>query len=211
MTALALSPDGSKLALAILPHPFTTGYLGVGGTLQLLRVYSVATGAVLRSWSTTKGSIDSYDFTPDSGTAMSWLPDGNHLAVFVDSDSPGLRVLDIRSPGGDLATAGARLTTAAISNCSQTPIGNAPVLLAPDGTTLVCSWYDADAPGIANLPRGCAATTVLAGIADYSLSAPAVGVFNVVAALAGVAHHGQRQREGGLRRRGAAATCLEQP
>jgi hypothetical protein len=173
VTALALSPDGSKLALAILPHPFTKGFMGVGGTLQLLRVYSVATGAVLRTWSTTKGSIDSYDFTPDSGTTMSWQPDGNHLAVFVDSDSPGLHLLDVRAPGGDLATAGSRLTTGDIADCSQWPTGTAPVLLTPDGTTLVCSWYDAVTPGFANLPRGCAATAVRAGIADYPLSAPA--------------------------------------
>jgi hypothetical protein len=177
VTALALSPDGSKLALAILPHPFTKGFLGVGGALQLLRVYSVATGAVLRTWSSTKGSIDSYDFTPDSGTTMSWLPDGNHLAVFVDSDSPGLRVLDIRSPGGDLATAGTRLTTAGIGNCSQSPTGYAPLLLAPDGTTLVCGWYDSWSPYSGPIgPRngsGCASSAVLAGIADYSLSAAA--------------------------------------
>jgi hypothetical protein len=176
VTALALSPDGSKLALAILPHPFTKGFMGVGGTLQLLRVYSVSTGAVLRTWSSTTGSIDSYDFTPDSGTTMSWLPDGNHLAVFVDSDSPGLRLLDIRSPGGDLAAAGARLTTGEISNCSQSPTGYAPLLLAPDRTTLVCAWYDSWSPYSSPLgPRnggGCAATTMMAGIADYSLSAP---------------------------------------
>jgi hypothetical protein len=176
VTALALSPDGSKLALAILPQPFAKGYMGVGGTLQLLRVYSVASGAVLRNWSTTTGSIDSYDFTPDSGTTMSWLPDGNQLAVFIDSDSPGLRVLDVRAPGGDLATAGTRLTTGDISNCSNSPTGYAPLLLAPGGTTLVCGWYDSLSPdSFGGGPvdgGGCAATTVLAGIADYSLSAP---------------------------------------
>jgi hypothetical protein len=106
VTALALSPDGSKLALAMLPHLLPQGYKGVYVSPQLLRVYSVATGAVLRTWSTTRGSIDSYDFTPDSGTSMSWQPDGNHLAVFVDSDSPGLHLLDVRSPGGDLASPG---------------------------------------------------------------------------------------------------------
>jgi len=176
VTALALSPDGSKLALAILPHPFTEGYLGVGGTLQLLRVYSVATGAVLRTWSTTTGSIDSYDFTPDSGTTMSWLPDGNHLAVFIDSDSPGLRVLDIRSPGGDLATAGARLTTATIANCNQGGLYTAPLLLTPHGTAVVCAWYSEADSGFGGGPEntiGCPLTIVLAGIADYSLSTAA--------------------------------------
>jgi hypothetical protein len=172
VTALALSPDGSKLALAILPHPFTPGYLGVGGTLQLLRVYSVASGAVLRAWSTTTASIDSYDYTPDSGTSMSWLPDGNHLAVFVNSDSPGLHVLDVRSPGGDLATAGTQLTAGGISNCNPaTPTGTSPVLLTPDGTTLVCGWYQPAVSGLITGPR-CPAGT-WAGIADYPLSAPA--------------------------------------
>jgi hypothetical protein len=172
VTAVALSPDGSMLALAILPHPFTPGYLGVGGTLQLLRVYSVASGAVLRAWSTTKASIDSYDNTPDSGTSMSWLPDGNHLAVFVNSDSPGLHVLDIRSAGGDLATAGTRLTTGDMSNCNPaTPTGTSPVLLTPDGNTLVCGWYQ---PAVSGLISGgrCPSGT-WAGIADYPLSAPA--------------------------------------
>jgi hypothetical protein len=174
VTALALSPDGSKLALAILPHPFAKGYLGVDGTLQLLRVYSVATGAVLRTWSTTKASIDSYDYTPDSGTTMSWLPDGNHLAVFVNSDSPGLHVLDIRSPGGDLATAGARLTRGDISNCTPNPTYSSPMLLTPDGTTLVCGWAETTGfSGSFARANDCPATTVLAGIADYSLSAPA--------------------------------------
>jgi hypothetical protein len=111
---------------------------------------------------------------------MSWQPDGNHLAVFIDSDSPGLRLLDIRSPSGDLATAGTRLTTGEITNCSQTPMWYAPVLLAPDGTTLVCGWYDAlspDSVGPGGPPNGngCAVTTVVAGIADYPLSAPAAG------------------------------------
>lgn len=174
VTALALSPDGSKLALAIQTHQ-PKGYKGVYLAPQLLRVYSVATGAVLRTWSTTQGSIDSGDFTPDNGTTMSWRPDGNHLAVFVNSDSPALRVLDVRSAGGDLATAGTQLTTGYSASCTRSPwAGYAPVLLAPDGTTLVCAWYDdTAAPGLERAPHSCAAITLLAGIADYPLSAPA--------------------------------------
>jgi hypothetical protein len=139
----------------------------------LLRVYSVATGAVLRTWSTTAASIDSYDYTPDSGTTMSWLPDGTRLAVFVNSSSPGLRVLDVNSPDGDLATAGTRLTTDDISNCNPVPTGPGPMLLTPDGTTLVCGWYDPWAPGFAEEGNRCAVTAILAGIAEYSLPEPA--------------------------------------
>jgi hypothetical protein len=174
VTALALSPDGSKLALAILPHVDPNAYKSLGLSLQVLRVYSVATGAVLGTWSTSRGEIDSYDYTPDNGTEMTWLPDGNHLAFFVNSDAAGLRVLDVRSPGGDLATAGTRLTTSDISNCNPAwPTMTSPVLLTPDGTTLVCGWYDVVSSGFAGGGRlDCPATTLLAGLAEYSLSAP---------------------------------------
>jgi hypothetical protein len=90
---VALSPDGTEFAVALPGSPAT------------LRVYSVATGALLRSWSTTAaGYIRAEKVAPGSwqftGMTLRWSADGQQLAFAWDASA--IRVLDANGPGGDL-------------------------------------------------------------------------------------------------------------
>jgi hypothetical protein len=91
----ALSPDGTELAVA-LP-----------GTPATLRVYSVASGALLRAWSTTaSGELTAQKVTPGSrqfsATVLRWSPDGSQPAFAWNAST--VRVLDPSAPDGDLIT-----------------------------------------------------------------------------------------------------------
>ena len=91
----ALSPDGTQLAVALPGSPAT------------LRVYSVATGALLRAWSTSaSGELTAQKVTPGSrqfsATVLRWSPDGSQLAFAWNAST--VRVLDPSAPDGDLIT-----------------------------------------------------------------------------------------------------------
>jgi hypothetical protein len=91
----ALSPDGTQLAVALPGSPAT------------LRVYSVATGALLRAWSTSaSGELTTQKVTPGSrlfsATVLRWSPDGSQLAFAWNAST--VRVLDPSAPDGDLIT-----------------------------------------------------------------------------------------------------------
>jgi hypothetical protein len=87
---IALSPDGSKLAAA-----FQTPGWGISPTGSMtLRVYSVRTGAVVRSWTAPYGK-DRYLFPPAAGFAddnrsLAWTGDGTALAFGQLTLAPGL-------------------------------------------------------------------------------------------------------------------------
>ena len=89
----ALSPDGTELAVALPGSPAT------------LRVYSVATGALLREWSTTASGELTAEKVPSGSwqfTAMvlRWSSDGRQLAFTWNASA--IRVLDATAPDGDL-------------------------------------------------------------------------------------------------------------
>jgi hypothetical protein len=92
---IALSPDGTEVAVAIAGSP------------AALRVYSVPTGGLLREWTATapgeitaeKGQPGSWPFT---AVTLRWSSDGRQLA-FTWSTS-AIRVLDATAPDGDLIT-----------------------------------------------------------------------------------------------------------
>jgi hypothetical protein len=93
---VALSPDGTEVAVA------------VGGRPATLRVYSVATGALLRQWSTTatgKLTAQAADAGswPLTASVLRWSPDGRQLAFAWNAAA--IRVLNASGPGGDLITA----------------------------------------------------------------------------------------------------------
>jgi hypothetical protein len=94
--AIALSPDGSELAVALQPDA-----LRRGAAPESLTVYSVATGAVLRTWSGPSGTILNPVQWPrvDSNIPISWLDDGHTLAF---SNVSTLRLLEVTRPGHDL-------------------------------------------------------------------------------------------------------------
>ena len=87
---MALSPDGTKLAAA-----FETPGWGISPAGSMtLRVSSVRTGAVLRSWTAPYGK-DRYLFPPAAGFAddnlsLAWTRDGTALAFGQLTLAPGL-------------------------------------------------------------------------------------------------------------------------
>jgi hypothetical protein len=87
---MALSPDGTKLAAA-----FETPGWGISPAGSMtLRVYSVQTGAVLRSWTAPYGK-DRYLFPPAAGFAddnlsLAWAGAGTALAFGQLTLAPGL-------------------------------------------------------------------------------------------------------------------------
>lgn len=91
----ALSPDGRELAvLGTQPGPKQS-------YLEFLRVYSVATGRLLRAWS---GPLN---VAWDAYTTLSWTAGGRQLAVgytwFAKSAQYlGVRLVDVARPGHDL-------------------------------------------------------------------------------------------------------------
>lgn len=87
---VALSPDGTELAVARPGRPAT------------LQVYSVATGALLRSWSTTApGEITAEKTQPGSwqftAMALRWSADGRQLGFAWNAAA--IRVLGAGGPG----------------------------------------------------------------------------------------------------------------
>ena len=90
---VALSPDGTKLAIA-LP-----------GTPAHLRIYSVATGALLRTWS-APGQILPVKSAPRvwalPAMSLRWSADGRTLAFTWNAGE--IRALDPAAPDGNLLT-----------------------------------------------------------------------------------------------------------
>jgi hypothetical protein len=102
---IAISPDGTKLAVALAGSPAT------------LRVYSIATGQVLRTWSATipgalavesrAASAGSSQFT--AANVLRWSSDGKQLAFAWNSTA--IRALDASAPDGNLITGSSLLAT----------------------------------------------------------------------------------------------------
>lgn len=92
---VALSPDGTEVAVALPGSPAKLG------------IYSVATGKLLRQWSTTApGELTAEKVPPGSWqfTAMTlrWSIDGRQLAFAWNASA--IRVLNANGPGGNLMT-----------------------------------------------------------------------------------------------------------
>ncbi len=125
VAGMALSPDGSEFAVTLEPN--TTMNSGP----ELLRIYSVATGALLRTWTGPPSNVtwDAY-LGRDNNTTLSWLADGHTLVLDYGA---GGRMLDTSRPGHDLI-ADSRPTawSMAWGACSRP-------LVTSDGKTVVCA------------------------------------------------------------------------
>ena len=100
---VAISPDGTELAVALAGSPPT------------VRIYSIATGKVLRTWSATvPGSVAVESWTASGGSSqftaasvLRWSSDGRRLAFAWNSTA--IRALDVSAPDGNLITSSSLL------------------------------------------------------------------------------------------------------
>ena len=177
---IALSPDDAWLAVALRPDEKSDP----SGPAEL-RVYSVATGRVLRSWTAPADStvIPYVSGGIDSGTSLTWLDDGHTLAL--ESTSPTangnattIRTLDVTGPGTDLI-ASSRVVWSSDSPYSYSVGGPAPkcvsnglVRLSGDGQTVICGRI-IPALTLRNVPNQRCVPGVLPGtveLAEYSVA-----------------------------------------
>jgi hypothetical protein len=190
ISGIALSPDGTKLALfyqvagagSDFPYsgPFT------------LAIYSVATGAVLRSWTGSNPSHGSLgygsDGPPDSDNLLTWTSDGQRLAFDYRSSNSGgaslyLREVDQAGPGGDLLAASTVIAEIAVSPTNgRSKIWCDSLGITGNGRTAVCGAELTETPVVGTAldappthlapSKGCAAPTdpVYPGLAEVSLS-----------------------------------------
>jgi hypothetical protein len=102
---VAISPDGTELAVALTGSPAT------------VRIYSIATGRVLRAWSATvPGTVAVESWTASGGSSqftaarvLRWSSDGRRLAFAWNSTA--IRALDASAPDGNLITSSTPLAT----------------------------------------------------------------------------------------------------
>ena len=94
---IAISPDGAALAVALAGSPAT------------VRIYSIPTGKVLRTWSATMpGAVAVEPAAVAHGSqftaarVLRWSSDGRRLAFAWNSSA--IRVLDVTAPDGNLIT-----------------------------------------------------------------------------------------------------------
>ena len=189
VNGIGLSPDGTKLAVLYqvarngdgFPYsgPFTLG------------IYSVATGAVLSSWTGTDpyhGS-DAYasDSPPDRNATLTWTSDGQRLA-FAYSSSTGppvvyLREVNLAAPRGGLFTSSTVIAKIAQSQANPASSTWCDSLgITGDGRSAICGANLPETPPVgatldaltesADPWRGCAApmNAVWPGLARISLT-----------------------------------------
>jgi len=140
--AIAVSPDGHKLAVAVQPG---------GGQRGSVEVVTLATGAV-RTWTAPR---------PGWAIQLSWASRGRELGFFWQDDRPartsaaGLWVLDTAAAGRSLMSARRILPVSVGADEVQS------ALLSPGGTTAIASvTYN----GTAHVGAG----TVVGGIVEVS-------------------------------------------
>jgi hypothetical protein len=140
LTGLALSPDGSKLAMAIQPDNNKNK-----PDLTQVRVYTLTTGA-MRTW-TGDGTIGAY---ADDAPSLSWADDESTLAFDWAAAGPGIHLgvwlLDLGARGGNLIAdsrqAVSLLNQATLDQGAPAATAGQPTcpdpILTPDGSAVVC-------------------------------------------------------------------------
>jgi surface antigen len=118
----ALSPDGKEVAVA------------VNGSPAALRVYSLRTGALLRTWPAAgKFAAHSLNLSGErAGLALRWSPDGSHLGFAWNAKE--IRALDVAAPDGNLVT---RSTSLLAIGPTYSGIGTAFICHAWQGWSLL--------------------------------------------------------------------------
>jgi hypothetical protein len=156
ISGLALSPDGSELAVM-----FQRGVWSANRTLSstagplTLSVYSVSTGKAVRTWTQpTNGSPGGYGWGWDRSinSSITWLAGGQALAFADGTYSPGsgippvfsdvkIRTIDLASPSGDLVADSKVVFSSVNHGCDTT------LQLTADGKTVVCGTFASASAG----------------------------------------------------------------
>jgi hypothetical protein len=125
MTGLALSPDGTRLAIAVAP----------GGGVQQVRLYPIHSGAG-RTWSATGGTLGEHFAT----WSLSWPASQRTLAFnWSAGQTNSVRLLDLGTAGGSLLAASRpAVTLAKTAGMGQTLYQCAVMSITPDGSAIVC-------------------------------------------------------------------------
>lgn len=144
---VALSASGDELAMALTPAQ-------PGLSTRVLQIYAIATGQLLRTWSTTDTAVFASPFVNPPGmaatTPMYWV-DGDRALAFPAQHVPTAgtqgeegpateRLLDVTASGGDLIADSRVIWTAptagqaAGSGCGQ----EVSLMVTPDAKTVVC-------------------------------------------------------------------------
>jgi hypothetical protein len=139
---IALSPDGSKLAVAVNPN-------SAAAVNPVIAVYTVATGA-RKQWVWPGGAVIGNQ--KPWGSPLSWVTDGRTLAfqIVPANGTIEVRLLDTDAPGGTLPSrlgvewsrgdvTGAHGVVARGSRTKPaSSLGGYNTLITPDGTKIVC-------------------------------------------------------------------------
>ncbi|MGH3294185.1 MAG: hypothetical protein ACRDP7_20500, partial [Trebonia sp.] len=128
---------GVQLGMAVSPNGKDLAVLSARGNGTTLRIYSVESGAVLRTW--TAGTWQNPYIQNQQGTTVSWTADNRQVAfsrvVYTSRNSSTgpleERLISATAPSGDLATV-SKAVLKAPSTCTS-------LLLTQDGGTVVCA------------------------------------------------------------------------
>ena len=190
VTGLALSPDGSQLAIELglgsVAHP---------GRLEI-SIYTLATGAT-RTWSMTDSfePEDPSGFTGsgvDGAQSISWTADSRTLAFdWAKSRADmGVRLLDATTSGGSLTADGRLAVFLGSGIIGDAPDGDAQCvtddIITGDGSAVICGYassFGGTSP---------ATTEVTTGFVRYSVRTGKVG------GVSGVFHRPQSRAGGSI-------------
>jgi hypothetical protein len=159
MTGFALSPDGTKLAIAVQPDNNRRE-----PDLTEVKVITLATGAT-RTW-TANGTIG---FGPDDARSLSWTADERTLAFDWEGNGPGVHtgvwLLDLSAGGGSLLAD----SHEAVTLINQASLGATPVP-SPTGSPSVSPTGPEQATVASSAAGGGAATPTASPSASVSVS-----------------------------------------